>query len=78
MKSLRNICGVIFLSLLLSASAIAGDMPGGFIGDPPPPSQQLSASDTTNSTSSNSASATVDPVTETVLNVLQSVLAVLG
>lgn len=81
MKKLQHFCATVILTLALALSAFAGDMglPGGT--NPPPPPQQSSV---TGDISFPCASATgdmpapgvaaLDPVTEAVLSLLQSIL----
>lgn len=77
MKILKKTCGIVFLSLILAASASAGDMLGGVINPPPPPSDQaqntVTADQATEMTESSETA--LAPHTEGVLSILQSVLA---
>jgi hypothetical protein len=86
MKSLRKVLALVVLTLVLTCSAFAGEMSTG-VTQPPP--RQPSASVTGEMSTGNTATAggtvvgdigtgaapAVDPVTEIVLSLLQSLLA---
>jgi hypothetical protein len=81
MKTLRQLCVAVVFTLALALPAFAGEME---IGSPtPPPSQPQTATvngemeiGLTGQEETGSSEATAaDPATETVLNLLQSVLA---
>ena len=77
MKSLKRLSATLSLALILSLSAAAGDMHGGIVDPPPPPpdeQQQVLEPSAASSTPMESVTG-VDPVTEVVLNLLQSVLS---
>lgn len=87
MKSLRKILAVTVLTLVLACSSFAGEMGAGVVQPPPP--QRQSASITGEMSTGNTATAettvagemgagvasTLNPVTEIMLSLLQSVLA---
>lgn len=83
MKNLRQLCVAVVLTLVVAAHTFAGDMHT-LVADPPPPSADgdihtlvadapppTAATDGQMDTMSSEA---IDPVTETVLSLLQSVL----
>lgn len=77
MKSFRQICAVLVLTLALTVSAFAGNMTT-MITDPPPPpsSATLEGQMTTGVTDNTTASVMgAEPATESALNLLQSLLA---
>jgi hypothetical protein len=77
MKSIKKFCAALSLALVLTVSAMAGDMHGGFV-DPPPPQGQEAQSTTITvqaSETTNSSESLLDPLTESVVSILQSVLS---
>lgn len=83
MKNLKRICAATLLSIVLTLPGFAGDMLTGAVGNPPPPANQPAATSTANTTSANTessgdtsnATASLDPITEAVLGLLQGILA---
>ena len=78
MKCLRRFCFASVLTFALTLSAFAGDIHTGAV--PPPPDTPIATRDIdcgVIQTSENSISetASVDPMTELTLNILQSVMA---
>lgn len=85
MKKLQQLCAVVILTFVLSLSTLAGDM--GCPGDvppPPPPTDQTTltgdmgcpgAADPSNTQTPDVT--VVDPLTQTILNLLPSVLSLL-
>jgi hypothetical protein len=67
-KTLR----VLVLVVLLAGSVYAGDMPNGVVSPPPPPTTNVAQEPVV---ASQNLQTTENPVTETLLNLLQSVLA---
>ena len=67
MKTLRQLCAALVLTLALTLSAFAGDMPTGITAEPPPPESQV----TTTGDMSTGVTAT-DSVTAVALSLLQS------
>lgn len=84
MKKLQQLCAVVILTFVLSLSTLAGDM--GCPGDatpPPPPDQTCLPGDmgcpgiADPSNTQTSDVTVVDPLTQTTLNLLPSVLSLL-
>ena len=75
MKTIKKSFCIVLLYLLLSISAIAGDMPGGVIYLPSPDHPQSLAPNESSTTSSVDTAVVIDPFTEIVLNVIQSTLS---
>jgi hypothetical protein len=90
MNRVRQLCAVTLLTVVLpTSSALAGDMPLGISSPPPSPTEHVIAGQMpcgiTSSSPSSDASLTgnmpqgivsgIDPVTESMLGLLQSVLA---
>lgn len=77
MKSIKKFCATLGLTLVLTVSATAGDIHGGFVDPPPPQGQQAQSTATTDQASemTNSSESSLDPLTEGVISVLQSVLS---
>lgn len=84
MRNFRYSLVAVVLMLGLAGSAYAGDMYSGYTSPPPPPQQTSTASVTgdmysgvTSSTiSTGSDTASIDPVREIALNLLQGLLAI--
>jgi hypothetical protein len=79
MKSLRKLLAVSVLTLVLTCSALAGEMDTGIVQQPPQPSATTAGEmDTglraTNETATGDVSASVNPAGEVALNLLRSVL----
>jgi hypothetical protein len=66
MKKLKLTAAVTILTLVLSFSAFAGQMDGGFVGVPPQPASVT----TTSSTTASSQTVTVNPLTQIILALL--------
>jgi hypothetical protein len=78
MKNLQRFCAAVILTLTLALSAIAGDIPcPGLIGEPSPRFMAVDNSSNPGSTSTTPNGVAVDPVTEAVLSLLQSMLPIL-
>lgn len=82
MKTLRQLCAASMLVLTLSLSALAGDMSTTIVQPPPlanaTAAGQLSTTSTANSAViENGEASIIDSMTETALNLLQSVLSLL-
>ena len=83
MKPLQKFLAALVLTSTLSIAAMAGDIGTGVIQQPPPPSMTGEMSTGNSATSQSTATgeigtgvaSTLDPVTETVLSLLQGVLA---
>jgi hypothetical protein len=81
MKSLKKVCAAVLLTLILSLSALAGDMSCGITAPPPPPqSQSATTGDMPAGIASTDGAAgdeamAFNPVTEIALNLIQSLLA---
>jgi hypothetical protein len=85
MKTLRRLCAVFVLTLVLALPAFAGEMPGGVTAPPPPPSQATATGEiTTGVTGEISTGVTgdittgvtaTDPATDIFLSLLQSLLS---
>ncbi|HEV7375853.1 MAG TPA: hypothetical protein VGN95_14125 [Pyrinomonadaceae bacterium] len=77
MTSIKKFCATLSLALVLTVSAMAGDIHGGFIEPPPSQGQQGQNTPTDNPTleTANSSESSMDPLTEGVLSVLQSVFS---
>jgi hypothetical protein len=78
MKTLRRLCAVFVLTLVLALSAFAGDMSTGITAPPPPStSQATTAGDmSTGVTGDMSTGVTAtDPTTDIFLSLLQSLLS---
>jgi len=81
MKKLQQFCFALVLGLVLTISAPAGEIPGpGTTTPPPPPSSVMGEipGPGIESTSEMSASdvTALDPVTEAMLSLLQSILSI--
>jgi hypothetical protein len=81
MKNLRQLCAITALTFALASSTFAGQIDCGEIPPPPPPPQETSSVMGTidyftaiNGTQS-AETASINPVTEFTLNILQSMLA---
>lgn len=80
MKNFRHLCAALVLTFMLALSASAGEIQTG-ITSPPPPATSATAGDielpgaSTSTTTTDSQSAGDPSITETVLNLLQGVLA---
>lgn len=80
MENLRKVCAAALLILVISLTALAGDMSCG-ITDPPPQQSQavttgdMSAGITATDNTTEDEVAVASPITETMLNIVQSVLA---
>jgi hypothetical protein len=81
MKCLRRFCFASVLTFALTISTFAGDIHTGAVPPPPPPDPQTASTGEIYcgviETNENSISetASVDPMTELTLNILQSVMA---
>lgn len=79
MKKLRQFCAAVILTVVLALSAFAGDMgfPGATNQVPPPPPETVATDtgDTTSGDEPSDPSATLDPVLEAALSLLQSILS---
>lgn len=77
MKNLKSICAVIALTVSLSLSAYAGQMTTTLTDPPPPPSATADGqiSTTVAGQMQTGGSEPVDSVTQTALNLLQSVMS---
>lgn len=78
MKTLQRLCAVFVLTLTLSLSTFAGDMPTGITAPPPSPESQMTTRGdmTTGYMGDMSAGVTsTDPATEIVLSLLESLLS---
>jgi hypothetical protein len=90
MNRVRQLCATILLTVILAASPVlAGDMPCGVTSSPPPPTETSATGEmpmgVTSSSTASDASVTgnmpmgvtseTDPVTELMLSLLQSMLA---
>lgn len=77
MKKFQRFCAAVVLTLMLALSAFAGDIPCPGADNPPP--QNLTTTDPSNpgSGSTTSDEVKVDPITEAVLSLIQSVLPIL-
>lgn len=79
MKRLRHFCAVSILTFMLTLSAFAGDIECGVVS--PPPKQTTSVMGnigcgvTALNETSSAETASVDPLTEITLNILQSLLS---
>lgn len=69
MRSLRRLCAVFVLTLALALSTFAGQIDIG-VTSPPPPPQNTTATGQIETTATST-----DQVTQTILSLLQSVLA---
>jgi hypothetical protein len=85
MKTLRQLCSIFGLTLTLALSTYAGHIPCGVTDDPTPPASQVATTGeiatgvtgemSTGLTGQMATGATAtDPVTETLLSLLQSLL----
>lgn len=85
MKTLRQVCAAVILTLVLTLYTLAGDM--GFPGDmqpsPPPSLDQMTMTGDTDSSGVTATSdtqtavvAAVDPITEATLSLIQDTLSV--
>ncbi len=76
MKNLRKPFAVLLLSCVLTLSARAGNMYTGITEPPPPPPGNAETTNTQNSSEESSGeTTTVDPVTATVVVLLQNLAA---
>jgi uncharacterized protein involved in exopolysaccharide biosynthesis len=77
MRHFKQFCAACVLTLALTLSAFAGDMGAGITAPPPPTSQAtITGEISTGVTGDMSTGVTaIDPVTETALNLLQSLLS---
>jgi hypothetical protein len=77
MKTLRQLCAAFVLTLALSFSAFAGNMPAGVTEPPPPDSEATSQGEMSTGVTGDmpTGATTIDPATEALLNLLQSLLA---
>jgi hypothetical protein len=77
MKKLKLFLVATALTLALTVSAFAGNMPCGITSDTPSQPATIVASDTETTSANGTASETtaVDPGTEIMLNLIQSVLS---
>ena len=76
MKSIKKFCAALSLALILTVSAMAGDMHGGFVAPPPPPDQAQSTTTADQITeTTDSSESSLDPLTEGLISVLQSLFA---
>jgi hypothetical protein len=81
MKSLKKVCAAVLLTLILSLTALAGDMSCGITAPPPPPQSQsattgdMSAGIVSTGGAAGDEAMAFNPVTETALNLIQSLLA---
>lgn len=77
MKTLQRLCAMCLLTLALSLSASAGDMPAGITTPPPPASQVTTQGDMSTGVAGDMGAGitATDSATEFVLNLLQSLLS---
>jgi Spy/CpxP family protein refolding chaperone len=77
MKTLRRLCAAFVLALALSLAASAGTMPAGVVDPPPPPSQATATGEISTGVTGDihTGVTATDPVTETLLTLLQSLLS---
>jgi hypothetical protein len=80
MKTLRRLCAVLVLTLVLALSAVAGDIQTGFTNQPPPPPPESQAMTTgqisTGVTGDIQTGVTAtDPATDVFVSLLQSLLS---
>jgi hypothetical protein len=76
MRTLRRLCAVLVLTLALALSAFAGDMTTGVTSSSPPSQANATGDISTGITGDMTTGVTAtDPVTEIVLNLLQSLLS---
>ncbi len=78
MKNLRQLCAALALTFMLTLSASAGEIQIGFASPPPTTSSATTGGIETgaaSTTTTSSQSADTASITETVLNLLQSVLS---
>jgi hypothetical protein len=73
MRQFKKTFAAIILTLALSFSALAGEMPCGVAATSDPPQTNQTTEQSTNS----SSSVALDPVVETALNLLQSILTLI-
>lgn len=69
MKSIRQLCAAVVLTLVVAAHTFAGQMHTLIVDPPPPPPAAAEGQITTGN------SEAVDPVVQLALNVLQSVMS---
>jgi hypothetical protein len=80
MKNFRQFCAAVVLALLFTIFASAGEIPGPGVTNPPPPQQSSVTGDMPGpgATATGDVSTldviALDPVIETTLNLLQSVM----
>jgi type IV secretory pathway VirB2 component (pilin) len=76
MKTLRRLCAALVLTLALALSAFGGEIATGVTAPPPPPQATATGEISTTVTGDIATGVTVtDPVTETLLSLLQSLLS---
>jgi hypothetical protein len=79
MKHLRQFCVASILTVVLALSAFAGDIECGVVAPPPPPAASAMGDIECGLTDINGTqsieTASIDPVTDFTLNILQSMLA---
>ena len=81
MRTLRRLCAALVLTLVLALSAFAGEIDTMFVPPPPPPQQSMTQAtegeiDTGIAGEIDTTAAITSPVTDTALNLLQSVLSI--
>lgn len=77
MKPLRRLCAALALTLALTLSTFAGDIHTGITAPPPPPTDAAATGQIETGVTGDihTGITATDPVTEVVLNLLQSLLS---
>jgi hypothetical protein len=77
MKSLRQLCAVIVLTMALALTAFAGEMSTTVVDPSPPSEQSATEGNMTTMSAGQMGAGNADPATAVALNLLQSLLALL-